>query len=614
MTKRVILIVGVFLICIAGTYFFLKPNPETKTRQALDHLLQNNVAIAEATLNSLSSQPMTFPLALYQGYLAQARGRYQDADLFLQLALNEPLKNQREEILVEIFLAQTSNAYLEMRDHELSPLLERAKKISSDNAFILFFEGLVNYLHEQYAEALRSWNAFSPEESTGGSGWMPSLIERLFPISWRQIHVAHCLTEEGDILRGREILEKEGHHVRSQDGELHNLATLFLGLTYLKESGEIPLTQRGSYYKLARFYFERAGQDLCFARERCRIITHVQKEAETLLLADLNEQQQKWGFDFVHILQEWKAETAVEMLADRLAQKMLRQKGPEIVTLCQSIRQEFHGTPFHLILTQKLLSAIAHGLQEGETENLFDYWAMIESLSSTPKLAAKEIASLTSKEIFSTIKRDGKSLFRTRNHLAFWEKLEHSEQEQEQLAHNLLCHAKVLWQNGGQEKKGERLMELALNYSSPLQNEIETFLTDLYSQAENSNLIGRMALIYDAMEHFQIEKQELASASKLANHLADAEYLYDAHNYTLAKTHAAWVLKLEPQNQQALRLVGLSSFHLGEYYKAHSNLKELANPDEHARKALMLSQVFSSQEQDKHLAQIDNTDSFDEDE
>jgi len=120
--------------------------------------------------------------------------------------------------------------------------------------------------------------------------------------------------------------------------------------------------------------------------------------------------------------------------------------------------------------------------------------------------------------------------------------------------------------------------------------------------------------IFDAMDHFQINKQELATPGKLANHLADAEYLYHAHNYSLCKAHGMWVLKLDPENECAQRLVGLSSFHLGEYSRALCALKKLDNPDEDARKALMLSQVFASQEQEKHLCQIDNIDSFDEDE
>lgn len=612
MTKRFFIIVGVFLFCAAGTYFVLKPKPTAQTHKALAYLKQNQFLAAEKALKALSSQQKAFPLSLYFGYLEQARGRFEKANFFFQMALKEPKKGLKDEVLEEILLAKAANAYFEMHDHEFFPLVETAQKFSTHHASLLFFEGLVKYLQAQYDEALHVWQEFSIDREED-SQWTISMIERFFPHSWRELHIAHCLVEEGDILSGREILEKQSHQVSDQ--ELHNLATLFLGLTYLKEAQQIPFTQRGTYYKLAHFYFERAKTYDRFARERKQIITHVEKEATSLLLTDLDEEQLKWGFDFIHILQEWKAETAIEKLVDALTEKMLKQSGQETMHLCQAIRKEFLNTPFHLLLTQKLLAHLAHGLKEGETEDLFEGWAMIESLSSSPKLAAKEIATLTSSEIFQTINRDDKMLTRTRYCIAFWEKLGRHQTERETLARELLMHAKVFWHKEGQEKKGERLMEIALklsNHHASIQKEIETFLTSLYTLAENSNLIQRLTHIYDAMERFQINKQELVSAAKLANHLADAQYLYQSRNYPAAKTHAFWVLKLDPTSEEARRLVGLSAFHLGEYAGALVYLKQLTHPDENAQKALMLSQVFASQEQEKQICQIDYSDSFEE--
>ncbi|MCH9626709.1 MAG: hypothetical protein S4CHLAM2_03370 [Chlamydiales bacterium] len=615
MSKRVIIILVVFIGCATGSYYLFKPNPIAQTDQALSALQENNVAAAQEALKTLSAQPMAYPLTLYKGYLEQARGRYLESDLYFHSLLKNPPKKLREAVKLEALLAQASNAFFQQRDQDISPLVDSAQLLAPHNPFVFFFKGLNNYLRADYGEALKAWSAFNPTEPTEGTGWMATVVERLFPLTWRQLHVAHCLTEEGDLLSGREILEKESHQMDSQ--ELTNLATLFLGLTYLKEADHIPIDQRGSYYKLARFYFERSGTKELHQRERKLITPHVQKEAEGLLLTSLDDEKAKWGFDFVHTLLEWKANTAVESIAEELAYKMLSQKGEEDVKLCQSIRQEFLGSPFHVLLTQKLLDAMAHGLKRGETEDLHEVWSMVETLSPSPTLLAKQIASLTSEEIFRTVKRDNNSLLHTRRYLAFWEKLGRSTQERESLAQELFLHAQLFWQQEHQEKKGERLMDIAQKLCSNkvrMDRQIGEYLGNLYTKAENSNMIGRLMLIFDAMDRFQINKQELANPSKMANHLADAEYLYDAHNYSLSKAHAMWVLKLDPDNESAQRLVGLSSFHLGEYSRALCALKTLDNPDEDARKALMLSQVFASQEQEKHLCQIDNIDSFEEDE
>lgn len=276
------------VICFAAisalAYNFLS-SKQSYPDKAYTHLVQGNYVAAEKALDESAADQLVFPLALYKGYLAQARGRYRESDYFLQTLLSEPPRVNQKEILVETLLAQITNAYQEKRDREISPLIETAKHFSSGNSFLFFFDGLSHYLHNQYSDALRFWASYQPIGATHGSGWMEHMIEHFYPCTWRQLHVAHCLTEEGDILAGRQILEKEQHQIGNQQSELHHLATLFLGLTYLKECADIPIEERGSYYKLAHFYFERAEKVEPFAREKERIIAHVQGEVDALFQA-----------------------------------------------------------------------------------------------------------------------------------------------------------------------------------------------------------------------------------------------------------------------------------------------------------------------------------------
>jgi hypothetical protein len=604
MAKRIFLLVGAFVICAAGTYTLLKPNPKKQIEKALLSLKEGDYYRTETLLKELPSSPTLPPPSFFRGYLEQARGRYSASDIHFLTAFNSTKKKGGNQgWLAEITLARALNAYFEERDSDLSFLIDSARASNSCYPVFLFFDGLDCYLQRDYAGALHLWN----HSSFSGLGeWMHTSLVRSFSETWQRVHRAHCLIEEGHALAGRELLEKE--ELNTQSPELHPLSTLFLGLSYLIESHAIPFDQRGSYYQLARFYFERGKVCNRFAREKNRIVTHIEEEAKGLLLADLDEEKRKWGFDFIHTLQEWRAEAAITRLSELLAEKVLKQKGAECIQLCASIRNEFLGTPFHLMLTQNVLSALTQELKEADGEALFELWALIESLSSSPKLAAKQIAALAASEIFDTVNKDDAFLTRTRSFLLFWEKLGTTANEQEVLAHDLFCLAKLFWLNGKEEQKGVHLMELALKlsgHSPSLSKEISSFLTDLYTAAENSNMIGRLTLLYDAMEYFEISRQELVSKTTLANHLADAEYLYEAHNFPAAKMHAGWVLKLDPQNEGARRLLGLCSFHLGEYSKALCHLKALGNPDEDALKALTLSYAFSSQEQPKELCSIE---------
>lgn len=606
MPKKIVLLATIFMTGACGTYLLLNPNPNRQCAKALIHLKQKKYAEAEAVLSSLSPSQQTL---LYRGYLEQARGRLGNAERYLNAASHEVKKGVSPALLTEISLAKASNAYLGGDDQEFSSLIEAARALNAHPS-LLFFEGLNNYLQHAYAEALHLWSDYSSDPT---KGWMETTLDKLFPSSWRKLHMAHALIEEGDILAGRELLEKESHLSSNNFGN-RSLTTLLLGLSYLKESHKVPLDQRGSYYKLACFYFDQAHiysfNDDFFERERALILSHIEEEAHSIFLSNLEDEKSKWGFDFVHTLQDWEAHDSVRRLSGFLTQKLIDQNGKEAVRICEFIRNDFLGTPFHLQLNEKMHSLLVHKLKRGETEDLFALWALVEQLSLNPMEAAKEIASLNSEEIFETIKKDNLLLTSTRNFITFWEKLERNDYERERLAHDLFLHSKLFWHNESLEKKGESLMKIALTLSNNhpfIEKEIVGFLTSLYTQAEESNMIHRLTLIYETMEHFNINHQELTCKTTIANHLADAEYLYTERNYLAAQTHAEWVLKLDPSNGGAYRLAGLSAFHLGEYAKALDHLQELMNPDEDTYKALMLSYAFAYQESGQvsnHLCQM----------
>lgn len=599
------LLVGLLLLALAGGgYYYFKPSPQALSLQALDYLKQDNLKKAETILNSLPPQSTSHPIAFYKGCIAQTTGRLREAGMYFQIALKEPCKGNKEAVVFEIALAQAMNAFLEGRDADFCTFAEAAASVNPSSAYSLFFHGTSNYMQGRFEKALLAWSTFSTSQTESGSPWFHTLFERVFSSSWQQIHMAHCLIEQGDLILGKEILEKESacHHP-----ELPRLAALFLGYAYLKEGCQMPIDQRGSFYKLAHFYFDRGGTSLNFNRERNLLISPLRLEAEQLLLANLPSEQLPCLFDLIHILQKWNAQEAIADLAEHFSHTLLQQAEAEKETLCQTLRREFMGNLFLATLNQKLIDSLSLSLHIGKGEELIQMWSLIQSLSNSPGLVAKQLAALTTEEIFSAVQQDSDSLVITKQYIAFWNHLDHSQQDLERLVKNLLLQAKLFWQKEGQESKGKELMSICLDLSehhSSTLKEIEVFLNDLYIRAEESNLIERLSFIYDAMCSFDIQKKDLISPSKLANHLADADYLYHSQNYTAAITHAGWVLKLDPSNQHAIKLVGLSSFHLGEYGRSFIVLSRLSNPDENCYKALVLSQVLSNQEPAHHLAQI----------
>ncbi|MCP5469642.1 MAG: DUF1347 family protein [Chlamydiales bacterium] len=607
--KRFLALTTLFtLLCGAGVYSYCHGRVKGNPDKALPSFREGELAAAERILRN--SDTVTFPLALYHSYLATASGHFKESDYFLQTILRDGSYHQSEELLVQSYLTQAINAYFENGEQEITPLIDRARRLNSGSSVILFFEGLSNYVHKQYSEALRFWAAYTSEK-----GWMDTVIDRCFPLSWRQLHVAHCLTEEGDVLSSREILEKESHLLESDPHNYHQLAMLFLGLSYLREAHEAPVSSRGSYYKLARFYFERSGREIRFDRERLRACEHLGEEATALLASASNDEMRQWGLVFVRTLQEWNATPQLEEVASHLIQNILLRRDRSYAPICHQICQEFDGTFFHSLLTEKLLASLEEKAASKESDALYYLWGMLESLSDQPKKLAKTVARITSDQLFETVYTDSENLLETRRLLAFWKTLDQNKSAYEKLAQELLSYGQLFWKKEGFEEKGNRLFRLAVDFCVDkqfAQTRVEQFLTELYASAENCNMILRLSLIHDALDYFHVTIKEIASSEKLANHLADAEYLYDARNWAAAKTHAGWVLKLDPTNHRAKRLVGLSCFHMGEYSKAVRYLSELPVLDENVHKALAFSRVYSSQEPSEHLVQIDNIDSFDE--
>jgi Protein of unknown function (DUF1347) len=601
MYKRLFLLLGALAMIGGGFWIWQVYQPQRKMDKALQHVLLCQYPQAEELLKTFS---LPIHSALCCGYLEMSRSRFELAGQYLETAEKEAIREHQLHLQSEIALAQAMNSFYKGELQAFCTYVQKARITHDNHNSLAFFEGLESYLNKSYADALLHWNLDT--NTNDDSKWFDNTLNFLFPSAWRKLHAAHCFIELGDITNAKEIIENAsclaGHEEVTQQ-----LAHLMLGLSYLKEAGQTPYDQRGSYYKLAQFYFERVKFTAKLTLEKDLIIPHIEEETKRLLSINKMNGDKQWGFDFLHILQDWKAQGSIERLVDCLSHHLCQQKDESSVELCKKVCEEFQGTPFYEMLTEKMLGDLIRDVRSGEIDDLFSSWAQIEQLVPNPLAAAKRVAALTADEIFEMIRKDNLSLTRTRNYLVFWEKLGRSSCEKELLAGDLLIFAKTFWHFEQQETKGQNLMEIALLLSNRhpiIENEISHFLITLFKQAESSNMISRLLIVYDTMGHFGMNRQELISKSTLANYTADAEYLYRVNNYIAAKMHAGWILKLDPQNEGALRVAGLASFQLGEFGLALAYLQQMAFHDGLTHQALMLSLVCAPQDQAKHLCQM----------
>lgn len=598
MSKKAVIGIFLFSVAIFSTGFYLlSPHDHAQEQKVREALVEGDVRTADRLLGEIEKKHPHAPLALYRGYWAMERGDYATAEKYFRQA-------HLQQDSFEVYAAEMLSAYLQGHDPVLQTALVKAEQSGLESPLLLFYRGLGAYLKGDYQGALKSWEHFS---------WPPgNHITGPFSRAWLDVHVAHALICEKDYGQARSLLEEELHFAKGDKRELLALATCFLGLSYLDEARSVPPAERESFYKIARFYLSKGHFAESFRREKEIVTAAVIAEAKALFEAESSPAQ---PIALIRLLEEWKAEAAVEEMGNYLSYYLLSAPPETQKNLCRKIGDEFRKDPFLGILTEKLLLNLSESLKEGSIDHLADLWGCLEALSASSPLLAGQFAHLTATEILRTLHKDKDTLPKTRAFVKFWKGVVPEPAKRKELATHLYAQAELLWQQEGGEKKGTRLMDVAIDLvdektKNDMQRKIEHFLTALYIQAEESNMVRRLTLIYDACSHFKMGAKAFNSPTKVANYLADASYLFSVRNYSATQTHAEWVLKLDPKNQDALRLFGLSSYYLGEYRRALTALNRVQNLDVDSEKALALSQALAAQDQERHIAQIETDDPF----
>lgn len=600
--------ITIFLIfCLVGIggYSLLSLRTSSHWEESFfSHFQKGDLVEAEAVLVRAALPEDSPELLLCEAYLQHARGNIVESDRTLSLLASEVKGDSSRRF--PLLLLQATNAWIRGDSSLAKERVEAAAPLCPDHPLVAFFRGLFAYHEEAYAAALHSWRSIPYEKyalaplahpSSEGSGReLEGILAYAFPPLRHQLRAAHCALEEGDFLVARRQVEKAG-----AQGEEAFLASLLLGLTYLREAEVVPSGARINCYKLACFYFERAGSRESFPTERARAAFYLSRAVEGLLSTPAEREAQEVTVVMLQLLGMWREEERIEALADRYAEWLLEGSSLEFLDRSRPLREVLWGSNFHLLVLEKVVAALTTRLSHPCVPLDPLFYERVVTLSPTPGRHFSALSAALSVALVQNLPKEEVSLSRTDQFLSLWKRIPHPLQEEERLAELLFFQGKLYWQQVHQEEKGRRLMEYALALSpqkEKMERRIATFLTELYHQARGSNLIDRLLPLLEAMEAFHMVRYEVVTPIQLANHLADADYLYHTQQYALAKAHAIWVLHLSPGNTHAQRLLGMSAFHLGEYGCAIGALEALeAQEDEEVVTMLMISHSLYDQAQ-----------------
>lgn len=599
---------------IASIYFFFFTSADHYYDKAFSELTHGNYQEANRHLENVEKKYLSEWEPSYRGFLFCASEDYEKAYIEFEKTFHSLgcQANYSDEQRDETYYYLAAAAYLNKNNELFLKCHSYFKDKVTNQSFYARLNGLGYYLEKNYSKALDIWSNVPEENAVPNRQemWRATFLESKFQHNWCNPFIAHCLIENGQFFEGRELLEKDHSSILSSSTHLYHL---LVGLSYIKEADTKEIVSRIPYYKLARFYFD---SDDNIDIETHFIKTTLEQHALALIqdMGQSSDEMLPYFCEsiifFIHYLEKWEP-TQLALIADKIAYQLnsliTTHNYPQAKKIAQVIQDRFNEGSFRAKLAACSLQFFEEALQKDEQIFLTALWEILDHLSLPSQNVQKTVCQLLQNKIYHEIEINHCNLPKTISYLSLWSSIEKDPVLRQKFNSGLMHQAELLWRLGGLEKKATALMEICLSLSSESEKIVliqraKVYLTALYRLAKEANTVKRMAHIFDAMDQLHIDHQELIDSEKVANHLADAIYLFHAEHFTAAQSNAEWILKLDPANQEALRIMGLSCFYQGDYAKASDMLNLLTEPDEKSLKALALCNIFQSQCFEKELA------------
>ena len=140
------IMIGILLMCSVG-YFFLPQDIEVEKDSVIDHILSQDLAKADSTLEKYRRMISFSEWSLYKGYIERAKGNLDESSKILNQALVHPADKVDTIIIKEIFLNRMLNAYLEQEPKKLSLVISQGRKLfaAGEQDWVNIFRGIEAY-------------------------------------------------------------------------------------------------------------------------------------------------------------------------------------------------------------------------------------------------------------------------------------------------------------------------------------------------------------------------------------------------------------------------------------------------------------------------------------
>ncbi len=551
---------------------------------------------AHARLERVSSEVPSDQLALYRAYLLRQEGNLKDSSAQIQQALQAWSRGGPSRLGLEITINQALNAYLQENPEQLQASIKQLKELPlRSQEWEELFNGIQAIQDNHCQEALQQWRSL--KEMPAYSPWMQRGVVAYFPTSWRELQKANCLVHTNDFTAAKSLLE--GLRQQSLTQEESDRVDLLLGKAELLEAETKPIYARQAYFKTAFATLSKVPlQAPRFKKDREEILNHIDHTLEALIASN---QLQEMPI-YVAALQQWRAQTSLEKLTQKLIQQfdaaLARHDADSIrrtsITLNRllpdgDLRQHLSGQ-----LQSRLLAAIQSG-NSWQTSLLLDSLISLEGNSEGFK---GQISNQLRKEIMTLIPSDSPLLIQTTPYFTFWEQLSLSDGKHQEMAQTLLQAAKNQWQQG-YEPKALRLVRLAVRATpnkdeASIQADLEAFFHNLYRDSLQHKSITALPYLQQAIRDFDLRSLTFNNPADIALLQEEASYLAANGRQEEAELFTQWIDEIAPENNQNKLLSALLAYKKGDYQKSESILSQLSPLPKEAIEPLTVSQLINT--------------------
>lgn len=581
-------------------------------------LHQMEVGDPKGAYEKLSALQDKIPLPeflLYQAYALRQSDLINRSNQRLVQAIQllesepQPLKKAQRNLLLEMRLNQALNGHLSNDDSLFKEGLDQACKLQENSPWVFLLQSLQYQKKRDFTKA--SELAQKAAKRTYLSPWMKVSFSTTFGKYWVELVRIRALIEEGKTVSARELISQ----IPPKDPSCRDQVRLLNSLNHIKEAQKKPFDASLAYFQLSYSLIKNLP---LHSPEFEEVYNEIAQAFEEQGQKALSAEAMKDLSFYVQTLSSWRDHKHLEPLATNyiqwLCDKEMSDEMPSIPSQDDpQLKMFVSSAEWHDIFYNTLSVRVQKAIEEKRWDLIGRFWSITSTSAQTSPELVKTVTSVIEQEVEKRFQRLLKEVAQSDDSqilepafadlqqlLPLLAQIESDDAKYQIFLQKLTDEATVLIQTPKISPASDEVFGMLIHSTNAPQPErirlmLKDRITKRFWQARNVQDTSAMAALFDICAKINIDAIPVYSPDAIANMVADSKFMLDNNKVKAAQDQLRWVLKLEPQNEQARVILGYSYFNSGEFAKAAHIFEQIKSPTRQLRQLLAISYLRSNQ-------------------